>query len=142
MMGTNFVELTEIAGDLVSAEQVERIARRYYWAAEYCQGKDVLEVACGTGQGVGYLAQSARSIVAGDYSEAILEIAREHYGSRFEFRQFDAQDIPFAEQSFDVIIIFEALYYIPDAQRFFKEDRKSTRLNSSHHSISYAVFCL
>src|SRR5574337_1743063 len=22
------------------------------------------------------------------------------------------------------------------------EDRKSTRLNSSHHSISYAVFCL
>lgn len=120
-MGTNFVELTEIAGDLVSAEQVERIARRYYWAAEYCQGKDVLEVACGTGQGVGYLAQSARSIVAGDYSEAILEIAREHYGSRFEFRQFDAQDIPFAEQSFDVIIIFEALYYIPDAQRFFKE---------------------
>src|SRR5690242_4063770 len=26
--------------------------------------------------------------------------------------------------------------------RFFKVDRKSTRLNSSHMSISYAVFCL
>src|SRR5574337_229665 len=25
---------------------------------------------------------------------------------------------------------------------FFEADRKSTRLNSSHHSISYAVFCL
>src|SRR5690242_21161239 len=25
---------------------------------------------------------------------------------------------------------------------FFTEDRKSTRLNSSHMSISYAVFCL
>src|SRR5699024_12054599 len=25
---------------------------------------------------------------------------------------------------------------------FFKSDRKSTRLNSSHVSISYAVFCL
>src|SRR5574337_1803208 len=24
----------------------------------------------------------------------------------------------------------------------FEQDRKSTRLNSSHHSISYAVFCL
>src|SRR5574337_1240094 len=24
----------------------------------------------------------------------------------------------------------------------FRQDRKSTRLNSSHHSISYAVFCL
>src|SRR5688572_32265825 len=25
---------------------------------------------------------------------------------------------------------------------FFEEDRKSTRLNSSHSQISYAVFCL
>src|SRR5258708_18481716 len=36
----------------------------------------------------------------------------------------------------------------PDAQagraerRFAREDRKSTRLNSSHQIISYAVFCL
>src|SRR5690348_18202453 len=28
------------------------------------------------------------------------------------------------------------------AQRLAVEDRKSTRLNSSHPSISYAVFCL
>src|SRR2546422_2253518 len=28
------------------------------------------------------------------------------------------------------------------ATRFFPEDRKSTRLNSSHGYISYAVFCL
>src|SRR5690242_21348135 len=27
-------------------------------------------------------------------------------------------------------------------ERFFTPDRKSTRLNSSHMSISYAVFCL
>src|SRR5438309_7593004 len=40
--------------------------------------------------------------------------------------------------------------YSPDAGRAFDgsprgsraEDRKSTRLNSSHSSISYAVFCL
>src|SRR2546430_9576771 len=29
-----------------------------------------------------------------------------------------------------------------DAQHFGNEDRKSTRLNSSHSQISYAVFCL
>src|SRR5690625_6949835 len=34
-------------------------------------------------------------------------------------------------------IAAEALYY--DA--YFKKDRKSTRLNSSHVAISYAVFC-
>src|SRR3712207_8254073 len=27
-------------------------------------------------------------------------------------------------------------------RRYLKEDRKSTRLNSSHANISYAVFCL
>src|SRR5690242_21372502 len=32
--------------------------------------------------------------------------------------------------------------YLQDKQRHLKEDRKSTRLNSSHMSISYAVFCL
>src|SRR3712207_8073518 len=29
-----------------------------------------------------------------------------------------------------------------EAMRRFREDRKSTRLNSSHANISYAVFCL
>src|SRR3712207_9395982 len=29
-----------------------------------------------------------------------------------------------------------------DMKRTFDEDRKSTRLNSSHANISYAVFCL
>src|SRR5690554_7652778 len=29
-----------------------------------------------------------------------------------------------------------------DAQRWMDQDRKSTRLNSSHVRISYAVFCL
>src|SRR5688572_31304879 len=31
---------------------------------------------------------------------------------------------------------------LPAAQRDAKQDRKSTRLNSSHSQISYAVFCL
>src|SRR5690242_21229122 len=30
----------------------------------------------------------------------------------------------------------------PDDVAFARQDRKSTRLNSSHMSISYAVFCL
>src|SRR5438876_7867700 len=31
---------------------------------------------------------------------------------------------------------------LANTQKFAKVDRKSTRLNSSHPSISYAVFCL
>src|SRR5690348_17970365 len=35
-----------------------------------------------------------------------------------------------------------ALYVAPHGSRRVPRDRKSTRLNSSHPSISYAVFCL
>lgn len=126
-MSQDFVALTEVAGDDVTSEQIERLARRYYWAGEYCKDRDVLEVACGSGQGVGYLAAHARSITAGDYSEPLLAVARRHYGSRVEFRQFDAQQMPFADRSLDVVIIFEALYYIPDPDRFFAECRRVLR---------------
>src|SRR5689334_24805345 len=36
----------------------------------------------------------------------------------------------------------KAFYFASDTDRFAALDRKSTRLNSSHSSISYAVFCL
>ena len=126
-MDTSFVAITEISGDEVTVEQVERMARRYYWAGDYCVDKDILEVGCGTGQGVGYLASAARSVTAGDYSDTLLEIARRHYDSRFEFRQFDAQAIPFPDDSFDIVMIFEALYYITDVHRFFAESRRVLR---------------
>lgn len=126
-MATDYVALTEIAGDEVSAEQVERIARRYYWAASYSAGKDVLEAACGTGQGLGLLSSVAHSLTAGDYSEAILDVARRHYDKRVSLRRFDAQDMPFADGAFDVVILFEALYYLADVDRFFKECRRVLR---------------
>ena len=124
---TDFLSVSELAGDEVTAEQLERHARRYYWAGNYCHAKDVLEVACGTGQGVGYIASISRSVSAGDYSNRLLEIAHRHYGERFSFRQFDAHRIPFADESFDVLLIFEALYYLADADKFFRESRRVLR---------------
>lgn len=120
-MDKDYVSVTEIAGDEVTLEQIGRLCNRYYWAGQYSADKDVVEAACGTGQGLGYLSEIARSLDAGDYSEAILSIARKHYGDRIHLKQFDAQDLPFQDKSKDVIILFEAIYYIPDAERFVKE---------------------
>src|SRR5688500_19936420 len=38
----------------------------------------------------------------------------------------------------DILVVFD----VEEDPRFEREDRKSTRLNSSHLVISYAVFCL
>jgi len=70
----DYVSVTEIAGDEVTQEQVDRLCDRYYWAGQYCFGNDVVEAACGSGQGLGYLAGIARSFEAGDYSDEILAI--------------------------------------------------------------------
>lgn len=126
-MDNDYVSVTELAGDEVTQEQVDRLCNRYYWAGCYCVGKDVVEVACGTGQGLGYLANVAKSLKAGDYSEDILKIARSHYGQRIELKQFDAQDMPYDDDSFDVIILFEAIYYIPSADKFLSECKRVLR---------------
>src|SRR2546426_9281278 len=39
-------------------------------------------------------------------------------------------------------VVQDRLAGVPAQQRLCKQDRKSTRLNSSHLVISYAVFCL
>jgi len=124
---TSFVEVTELAGDEVSQEQVDRVCTRYAWALGYASGKDVLEVACGTGPGLGLLKSAARSLVAGDISDPILERARAHYGDRIDIRKLDAHSLPFPDRSLDVVIIFEALYYVPDAERFADECRRVLR---------------
>jgi SAM-dependent methyltransferase len=124
---TDFVEVTELSGEQVSQEQVQRACVRYGWAAQYCTGKDVLEVACGSGPGLGILLAKARSLVAGDISEKILQRARKHYGTRVDLRVLDAQELPFEAASLDVIILFEALYYIPSVDRFLAECKRVLR---------------
>jgi SAM-dependent methyltransferase len=100
---------------------------RYDWAAGYCREKDVVEVACGSGQGLGILSGVSRSLEAGDYSERILGIARAHYGTRIPLARVDAQSLPYPDASKDVIVLFEAVYYVPDAARFVRECRRVLR---------------
>ncbi len=126
-MSDQYYEITEITGDLVSREQVERMTHRYVWAGGYCGGKDVLEVGCGTGPGLSYLAGLARSLAAGDYSQEMVGICRKRLGPHIRLSQFDAQQLPFPDQSLDVVLMFEALYYVPDAERFFAECRRVLR---------------
>lgn len=125
----DYSKITEITHDLVTQEQVQRSCDRYYWAKNFCIGKKVLEVACGAGQGLGYLATVAQRFVAGDFSWKVLKVAKNYYGSRIDLLQMDAQYLPFANKSLDVIILFEAIYYVPNAELFIKECRRILRPN-------------
>lgn len=121
MTSPDFTAVTEMAGQRISEEQLLRTCHRYYWAREFIQGKDVLEVACGAGQGLGYIAEYAKSVRAGDIAEDLIAEAKRTWGSRFEILQFDACDMPYGDREFDVVLIYEALYYLADAGKFMDE---------------------
>lgn len=124
---TDFITITELAGDEVTRQQVASACHRYYWAAPYCKGKDVLEIACGSGFGLGYLAQQARTIHAGDINPALVARVNAHYGDRVPTQVVDAQALPFGDSSLDVVIIFEALYYLRAPSAFVAECRRVLR---------------
>jgi SAM-dependent methyltransferase len=117
----DYTHVTEVTGEAVSREQIERMLTRYHWARSFCQNREVLELACGSGQGLGYLAQAAKRIVGGDYSGPLLRTAGNQYQGRIPLLRLDAQAIPFQDHSFDVVILYEAIYYLPDRQAFARE---------------------
>ena len=123
----DFLSITEIAGDQVTREQVERIAARYFWAAEFCKDKRVLEAACGTGQGLRYLATLSRKAVGGDIMFASLEKAKQFDPAGLTWIQMDAHELPFADQTVDTVLLFEAIYYLERPETFVRECRRILR---------------
>ena len=126
-MAIDYSTVTEIPGNRVTQEQLERMFHRYCFAANFSEGKDVLEVGCGAGQGLGYLAKRAKRVFAGDYTEKLIKEAKLYYKKRVPLLRLDAHWLPFRDQSFDIVILYEAIYYLGQPERFFDEARRVLR---------------
>ena len=124
---SHFKLVTEVGGELVSKGQIDRFVQRYTWAGKIVRGKDVLELACGAGPGLGHLVSQAQTLVAGDISGDLLAMAKAHYGSRVDLRKLDACRTGLASASFDAIILFEAIYYLQNVQLFLDEAHRLLR---------------
>ena len=122
----DYSRITEGPGLKATREQIARLYHRYHFARKYVVGKDVLEVACGSGIGLGYLAQAAKRVVGGDIDEKNVRLARRFYGSRENIfvELMDAHDLPFEAETFDVVLLFEAIYYLKSPSKFVAEARR------------------
>ncbi len=120
----DYLSITETPGSLLNREQLGRMALRYSLAAELAAGRRVLEVSCGAGIGLGLLAARAASLVASDYSVAGLAYARQAADGRVPLAVADAQGLPFATSSFDLLVSFEAIYYLARPDAFARESRR------------------
>jgi len=92
------------------------------------QDKVVLDVGCGTGViSLLTLQKGAAKVVCGDISNYMLEVGRikadrQGYGpERIDFRQLDAESLPFEDTSFDFVVTGMTLGLLPDQEQAVKE---------------------
>jgi SAM-dependent methyltransferase len=86
-------------------------------------GQRVLDVACGTGvvaRAAGDIVGPQGHVVGIDLNPAMLEVARTARPD-LEWRQGDAEDLPFETGSFDVALCQSALFFFPDPGRAVRE---------------------
>lgn len=106
-----------------AADLVPRVALR--------RPSQVLEIAAGTGVVTRHMARtlsSAASIVATDLNPAMLEQAMKARTSRpVQWKQADAMQLPFADESFDVVVCQFGVMFFPDKAKAHAEVRRVLR---------------
>jgi SAM-dependent methyltransferase len=124
---SGYTSVTEGPGVRVTREALSMICTRYAEAAKRAAGLDVLEAGCGAGLGLGWIAESARRVVGGELDVSLLKRAQSEYRDSIPLVRLDAHDLPFPSGSFDVVILYEALYYLDNAGGFVEEARRVLR---------------
>lgn len=98
-------------------------------AAEIGKGDDVLDVGCGTGvltRELTHHVGETGSSTGFDLSESMLGVARVRCPDA-TFKQGNVAELPFDDQSFDVVISSFMLMFVPDPQQAVREMRRVLR---------------
>jgi ubiquinone/menaquinone biosynthesis C-methylase UbiE/glycosyltransferase involved in cell wall biosynthesis len=81
------------------------------------QGVSLLDVGCGTGTMDQFLAPRVQHLHGVDISEEMLSKAERNVPTA-EFTWYDGEKLPFADQTFDVVVAMCVLHHVPLSMRF------------------------
>ena len=94
----------------------------YQRIPEVVRDLEVLEIATGPGLLAKHVAPAARRMIATDYSDGMIAEARKgECPANLSFEVADAMDLPYADDSFDAVLIANALHIVPDPGRALSE---------------------
>ena len=86
------------------------------------KGKEVLEIATGPGLLAKHVAPAAERMVATDYSDGMIAEAKKgECPDNLTFEVADATSLPYEDDSFDVVLISNALHVMPEPEKALEE---------------------
>ncbi|TDQ38389.1 class I SAM-dependent methyltransferase [Aureibacillus halotolerans] len=102
------------------------------WLADLLKltgSETALDVATGGGHTARVLADSGANVTAVDLTPEMLDAAREHLGERdnVQYKVADAQALPFADETFDVVTCRIAAHHFPEPSTFVREVHRVLR---------------
>jgi SAM-dependent methyltransferase len=104
-----------------TGEILQEHAGRYAFAARYCLGKQVLDVASGLGYGTDYLRMRGASPVGLEIDEQSIQYSQYQYPC-CTFVQGSAEKMPASwDNMFDVVVSFETIEHLERPRDFLKE---------------------
>lgn len=114
----NYHKITEAPGQGASKIQLARLCQRYHFALSQHKAEKILELACGTGIGLACLAEQAATVFGIDIDATNVAIAKESYkkSDNVTVKCMDIKDISTLDSDFDMILLFEAIYYLKDIE--------------------------
>lgn len=109
--------------DEIKRRDVERFAL-HFWDFNRFRGKSVLDVGCGPGWLTVQYARAGAKTSGIDLTKAAVDLANkhlQHYGLVADVAQGSAENIPFEDNTFDLVISSGVLHHTPDTLRSFRE---------------------
>src|ERR1043165_3264072 len=85
---------------------------------------DILEIACGTGRVTKHLASSVKhdTLTATDLNQDMIDIAKTRVPNKnIKWQQADALELPFKDNSFDLVVIQFGVMFFPDKSKGLSE---------------------
>ena len=102
------------------------------WCLKHLNIKDedtVLDIGCGGGMNINRMAENAKKVYGIDYSIESVKLSREVNEKlinegKVEVMEGNVINLPFEDNTFDIVTAFETIYFWPDIEKSFGEVKR------------------